>query len=144
MEIKLNSAFKSVSIHFIKEIKENGKIPSLDCLLTRENNTLRTTVYRKPAHTDRLLDQTPYFTQRTPIFQMTIFNRGFFTLRARLLQASWGRVSKLRITPLKMTPLYLYSLGAWFKYCRVRFFNGSVHSKYLHKLCSLSTLTLTC
>ena len=38
--------------------EEDGKIPSLDCLVTRENNTLRTTVYRKPTHTDRLLDQT--------------------------------------------------------------------------------------
>ena len=42
------------------EIEENGTIPFLDCLVTRENNTLRTTVYRKPSHTDRLLDRTPY------------------------------------------------------------------------------------
>ena len=48
------------SIQFTKEIEENGKIPFLDCLVTRENNTLRTTVYRKPTHTDRLLDQTSY------------------------------------------------------------------------------------
>ena len=47
-------------IQFTKEIVENGKIPFLDCLVTRENNTLRTTVYRKPTHSDRLLDQTSY------------------------------------------------------------------------------------
>ena len=48
---------QDTNIQFTKEI-ENGKIPFLDCLVTRENNTLRTTVYRKPTHTDRLLDQT--------------------------------------------------------------------------------------
>ena len=40
-------------IQFTKEIEENGKIPFLDCLL-------RTTIYRKPTHTDRLLDQSSY------------------------------------------------------------------------------------
>ena len=49
---------QNTSIQFTKEIEENGKIPFLDCLLTRENNTLRTTVYKKPTHSDRLLDQT--------------------------------------------------------------------------------------
>ena len=48
------------SIQFTREIEENGKIPFLDCLVTHENNTLRTTVYRKPTHTDRVLDQTSY------------------------------------------------------------------------------------
>ena len=42
------------------EIKENGKIPFLDCLVTRDNNKLKTTIYRKPTHTDRLLDQSLY------------------------------------------------------------------------------------
>ena len=51
---------QNTNIQFTKEIEENGKIPFLDCLVTRENNTLRTTVYRKPTHTDRLLDQTSY------------------------------------------------------------------------------------
>ena len=51
---------QNTSIQFTKEIEENGKILFLDCLVTRENNTLRTTVYRKPTHTDRLLDQTSY------------------------------------------------------------------------------------
>ena len=51
---------QNTKIQFTTEIEENGKIPFLDCLVTRENNTVRTTVYRKPTHTDRLLDQTSY------------------------------------------------------------------------------------
>ena len=47
-------------IQFTKEIEENGKIPFLDCLVIHDNNKLRTTVYRKPTHTDRLLDQLSY------------------------------------------------------------------------------------
>jgi len=42
---------------FTKEIEENGKLPFLDCLVSRDNNKLRTTVNRKPTHTDRLLDE---------------------------------------------------------------------------------------
>ena len=51
---------QNTNIQCTKEIEENDKIPLLDCLVTRENNTLRTTVYRKPTHSDRLLDQTSY------------------------------------------------------------------------------------
>ena len=47
---------QNTDIQFTKEIEENGKILFLDCLVTRENNTLLTTVYRKATHTDRLLD----------------------------------------------------------------------------------------
>jgi len=47
-------------IQFTKEIEENGKIPFLDCLVTRDNNELGTAIYRKPTHTDRLLDQSSY------------------------------------------------------------------------------------
>ena len=47
-------------IQFTKEIEENGKIPFLDCLVSRDENKLRTTLYRKPTHTDRLLDQSSY------------------------------------------------------------------------------------
>ena len=35
---------QKTSIQFTEEIEENGKIPFLDYLVTRENNTLRTTV----------------------------------------------------------------------------------------------------
>ena len=52
---------QNADIQFTKEIEENGKIPFLDCLVTRDNdNKLSTTVYRKPTHTDRLLDQSSY------------------------------------------------------------------------------------
>ena len=55
-------AFQSqnADIQFTKEIQENGKLPFLDCLVSRDNNELRTTVYRKPTHTDRLLDESSY------------------------------------------------------------------------------------
>ena len=43
---------QNADIQFTKEIEENGKIPFLDCLVTRDNNNkLSTTVYRKPTHT---------------------------------------------------------------------------------------------
>ena len=45
---------QNADIQFTKEIEENGKLPFLDCLVSRDNNELRTTVYRKPTHTDRL------------------------------------------------------------------------------------------
>ena len=51
---------QNADIQFTKEIEENGKIPFLDCLFTRDNNKLQTTVYRKLTHTDRLLDQSSY------------------------------------------------------------------------------------
>ena len=51
---------QNADIHFNKEIEENGKLPFLDCLVSRDNNELRTTVYRKPTHTDRLLDGSFY------------------------------------------------------------------------------------
>ena len=43
---------QNADIQFTKEIEENGKIPFLDCLVTRNNNKLKTTIYRKPTHTD--------------------------------------------------------------------------------------------
>ena len=48
---------ENIYIQFTREIEENVKIPFLDCLASRDNNKLRTTVYRKPTNTDRLLDQ---------------------------------------------------------------------------------------
>ena len=35
-------------------------IPFLDCLVSRNDNKLQTTIYRKPTNTDRLLDQSSY------------------------------------------------------------------------------------
>ena len=51
---------QNCDIQFTKEIEENGTIPFLDCLVSHDNNKLRTTVYRKPTHTDRLLYQSSY------------------------------------------------------------------------------------
>ena len=51
---------QNADIQFTKEIEENGKIPFLDCLVTRDNNKLKTTIDRKPTHTDQLLDQSSY------------------------------------------------------------------------------------
>ena len=51
---------QNADIQFTKEVEENGKLPFLDCLLSRDNNELRTTVYRKSTHTDRLLDESSF------------------------------------------------------------------------------------
>ena len=51
---------QNADIQFTKEIEENGKRRFLDCLVTHDNNKLKTTIYRKPTHTDRLLDQSSY------------------------------------------------------------------------------------
>ena len=51
---------QNADIQFTKKIEENGTIPFLDCLVTRDNNKLKTTIYRKLTHTDRLLDQSSY------------------------------------------------------------------------------------
>ena len=51
---------QNTNIQFTKEIEENGKLPFLDCLVSRNNNELHTTVYRKPTHTNRLLDKSSY------------------------------------------------------------------------------------
>ena len=42
---------QNAGIQFTKEIEENGKIPFLDCLVTRDNNKQKTTIYRKPTNT---------------------------------------------------------------------------------------------
>ena len=47
-------------IHFTKEIEKKGTLPFLDCFIKRDYDELRTTVYRKPTHTDRLLDELSY------------------------------------------------------------------------------------
>ena len=46
----------NAEIQFTRDFEGDGKLPFLDCLVSRDNNELRTTVYRKPTHTDRLLD----------------------------------------------------------------------------------------
>ena len=44
---------QNADIQFTKVIEENGKLAFLDCLVSRDNNELHTTVYRKPTHTDK-------------------------------------------------------------------------------------------
>ena len=51
---------QNADIQLTKEIEENGITLFLDCLVTHDNNRLRTTNYRKPTHTDRLLDQSSF------------------------------------------------------------------------------------
>ncbi|CAB4042700.1 Hypothetical predicted protein, partial [Paramuricea clavata] len=48
------------SIQFTIEPEKNGQLAFLDCLVTRSGNTIRTSVYRKPTSTDRLLDDSSY------------------------------------------------------------------------------------
>ena len=54
----LNS--QNADIQFTREVEENDMIPFVDCLVSRHDNKLQTTIYRKPTHTDRLLDQSSY------------------------------------------------------------------------------------
>ena len=59
---------QNADTQFSKEFEENGKLSYLDCLVSRDNNELRTTVNRKPTYTDRSLDESsckPDFTQTT-------------------------------------------------------------------------------
>ena len=51
---------QNTDIQFTREVEENGKLPFLDYLVSRDDKSLRTTVYRKPTHTDRLLDESSY------------------------------------------------------------------------------------
>ena len=51
---------QNTDIQFTWEVEENGKLPFLDCLASRDDNSLQITVYRKPSHTDRLLDESSY------------------------------------------------------------------------------------
>ena len=47
-------------IQFTRELEDNGKIPFLDYLVSRDDTRLWTTVDRKPTQADRLLDQSSY------------------------------------------------------------------------------------
>ncbi|KFD63888.1 hypothetical protein M514_23879, partial [Trichuris suis] len=48
----LNSLFPAC-ISFTIEMEEDGRLPFLDALVIREGDRLKTTVYRKPTHSDR-------------------------------------------------------------------------------------------
>jgi len=51
-------SIQNADIQFTEEIKDNRKL--LDRLVIRHNNELRTTVYRKTTHKDRLHDESFY------------------------------------------------------------------------------------
>ena len=49
---------QDTDIQFTREVEEDGKLPFLDSeVLSWDDNSLRTTIYRKLTHTDRLLDE---------------------------------------------------------------------------------------
>ena len=77
---------QNADIQFNKEIEENSKIPFLDCLVLRINNDnkLSTTVYRRPTHTDRLLDQSSY--NPTSHKAVTISKRNWFVTHLTVSQ----------------------------------------------------------
>ena len=51
---------QNADIQFTREVEENSEIPFLDCLVSRHDDKLQATIYRKPTHTDRLLDHQSY------------------------------------------------------------------------------------
>ena len=63
---------QNADIQFTRKVEEDGKLPFLDCLVSHDDNTQRTTVYRKPMHTDRLLDESSHnLTSHKGIFHHT-------------------------------------------------------------------------
>ena len=51
---------QNADIQVTKEIAKNGKIPFLDCLVTRNNNRQQTTIYRKPTYTSQGYNHTDF------------------------------------------------------------------------------------
>ena len=51
---------RTLTSSLLKKSKKMENFFFLDCLVSRDNNELRTTVYRKPTHTDRLLVESSY------------------------------------------------------------------------------------
>ena len=59
-QVEINTFHEHLNEQFTKEIEGNGNIPFLYCLAIRHKNKIRTTVYRKPTHTDRILEKSFY------------------------------------------------------------------------------------
>jgi len=81
---------QNTNIQFTKEIEENGKLPFPDSFISRDNNELQTTAYRKPTHTDRLLDKSSYMYNATSHKATTI------TTLTRPVKLIWDTLDSLR------------------------------------------------
>lgn len=51
---------QNTDIQSTRGVEENGKLPFLDFLVSRDDNFIWTTVNRTPRHTDRLLHESSY------------------------------------------------------------------------------------
>ena len=76
---------QNTDIQFTREVEENGKLPFLGYLESRDDNSLRTTVYRKPTFMDRL---------HTCIHTYLNFIYTRWMIKAKRL---WGRVFSYRV-----------------------------------------------
>ena len=56
---------QNADIQFTREVEDNGKIPFLDCLVSRHDNKLQTTIYRKPTHTNIIVNNNSSFQNYT-------------------------------------------------------------------------------
>ena len=68
------------SIKFTMEEEENGSIPFLDVLVTRNNNHMTTSIHRKKTHTDRYLHYASYHHPRTKTGTISCLRRRAETL----------------------------------------------------------------
>lgn len=57
-QLRLNE--QNTHIQLAREVEENRKLPFLDCLISRDGNSLQTIVYIRRTHTERILDESSY------------------------------------------------------------------------------------
>ena len=112
---------QNADIQFTKEIEGNEKLPFLDCLVSCDSNELRTTVCRKPTHTDRLLDKSTYnstshkattiktLTRRA---QLVVTHRTAYSMKTDTLNVFFTKTTKT-LTLLDETFTDLLKLTPW-------------------------------